>query len=251
MDTFMDKLAQRLTAQEIIKANTAADTEEMNKLKGQIAEYHQCLEQLRKLLDEETVKLQNSQVSGENINRLVNEGIAKIQAVQQDTKGMETLQRQLSQQIDALEKLVDEKLSGMEQQAGEKLEALEQQAGEKLGTLGQQVDGKLSVLERVDERLGTLERQVGETLGQDDKQLTERFTTLEENVHKECVKVYRNVQAVVVEESSKQSEAVTGTVAAVGKMGGKTSAILGISIVALLASLGSVVLQVLQIAGVL
>ena len=38
MDMFMDKLAQKLTAQEIIKANTAADVEELNKLKNQIAE---------------------------------------------------------------------------------------------------------------------------------------------------------------------------------------------------------------------
>ena len=36
MDMFMDKLAQKLTAQEIIKANTAAETEELNRLRDQI-----------------------------------------------------------------------------------------------------------------------------------------------------------------------------------------------------------------------
>ena len=46
MDMFMDKLAQKLTAQEIIKANTAADVEELNKLKNQIAEYNECLAKL-------------------------------------------------------------------------------------------------------------------------------------------------------------------------------------------------------------
>ena len=44
MDMFMDKLAQKLTAQEIIKANTAADTEELNKLKGQVKDYSACLD---------------------------------------------------------------------------------------------------------------------------------------------------------------------------------------------------------------
>ena len=48
MDMFMDKLAQKLTAQEIIKANTAADIEELNKLKNQIAEYNECLARLQK-----------------------------------------------------------------------------------------------------------------------------------------------------------------------------------------------------------
>lgn len=36
MDTFMDKLAQKLNAQEMIKANSAADAEEMDQLKSQL-----------------------------------------------------------------------------------------------------------------------------------------------------------------------------------------------------------------------
>ena len=52
MDMFMDKLAQKLTAQEIIKANTAADVEELNRLKNQIAEYNECVTRLQKLIDD-------------------------------------------------------------------------------------------------------------------------------------------------------------------------------------------------------
>ncbi len=133
MDVFMDKLAQRLTAQDIIQANTAADTEEMNKLKLQIAEYHQCLSQLQKLLDEETAKLRNSQVSGENVNRLVEEGIAKIRSIQSDAQGTEELQKKLALQLDHLEKQVDDRL-----------EAMKQQVGGQLGTMEQQVSGQLN-----------------------------------------------------------------------------------------------------------
>ena len=39
MDTFMDKLAQKLTAQEIIRGNLAADAEEMDTLKEQVKDY--------------------------------------------------------------------------------------------------------------------------------------------------------------------------------------------------------------------
>ena len=46
MDTFMDKLAQKLNAQEMIKANSAADAEEMNQLKNQLREYDECLAQI-------------------------------------------------------------------------------------------------------------------------------------------------------------------------------------------------------------
>ena len=48
MDMFIDKLAQKLTAQEMIKANMAADAEEMNKLKGKTKEYAEALEQIKK-----------------------------------------------------------------------------------------------------------------------------------------------------------------------------------------------------------
>lgn len=34
MDTFIDKLAQKLTAQEMIKANAAADAAELQRRKG-------------------------------------------------------------------------------------------------------------------------------------------------------------------------------------------------------------------------
>ena len=42
MDTFMDNLAQRLSAQEMISANTAAEAEELNQLKVQVKDYDEC-----------------------------------------------------------------------------------------------------------------------------------------------------------------------------------------------------------------
>ena len=64
-------------------------------------------------------------------------------------------------------------------------------------------------------------------------------------MHKECVKVYRNVQAVVVEENNKQSEVlndVKGKMEAVSK---KLKTVMGISIAAVAISLISVVMQFL------
>lgn len=73
MDMFMDKLAQKLTAQEIIKANTAADVEELNKLKNQIAEYNECLGKLQKLIDDGFGKLSGIHADDGEIGRLVRE----------------------------------------------------------------------------------------------------------------------------------------------------------------------------------
>ena len=185
---------------------------------------------------------------------------------------LETMGRQMEDKLGAMGQQVDGQLGSLGQQMNETLGNMSRQMDETLGSMGQQMDSKTDDLNRqiverlngldkqVGERLLVLDRQVGTTLEKierqadafqepDDSKLTEKFATLEENVHKECVKVYRNVQAVVVEESSKQSEAVTGTLSNMGKMTGKTNAILAISIVAMITSLGSIILQLLQFLG--
>jgi len=166
MDTFMDKLAQKLTAQEMIKANAAADAEEMKKLQMQIDEYRKILDKMQALLD-------NAQVDGGAINRLVEESVAKIEQIQADTQGYDKLQESVT---------------------------------EFEGSLG------------------------------------EKLTALDENIHKECVKVYRNVQAVVVEENAKQTDAFGATLKPLKR---KLNGILSVSIVALVAAVGSIAFQVL------
>ena len=49
MDNFMDKLAQKFNAQEMIKANSQAEAAEMKKLQLQVAEYEKILQEMRKL----------------------------------------------------------------------------------------------------------------------------------------------------------------------------------------------------------
>ena len=64
-------------------------------------------------------------------------------------------------------------------------------------------------------------------------------------MHNECVKVYRNVQAVLVEESSRQGEGLTDVKTGVSSLKGKLNAILTISVLAMIFSLASIALQIL------
>ena len=63
MDTFIDKLGQKLTAQEMIRANSAADAAELSYLREQMAEYEDILKEIQ-----EEIKLL-CQASGD-INRV-------------------------------------------------------------------------------------------------------------------------------------------------------------------------------------
>lgn len=208
MDTFMDKLAQKLNAQEMIRANSVAEAEELGKLRNQVAEYNQCLAKLQKLLEDGEQKLEGAKVDGAEINRLVEESIAKISDLQKDTESIDEMKAVLAGLKDSL----DAALQEQEQSLSAKLE------DQKSVVAAQLEDQNKAVVAKLDES--------------------------NENVHKECVKVYRNVQAVVVEENGKQTESLTNSVAA---LKGKLNAVLGVSITAMILALAGVVLQVLNL----
>lgn len=227
MDTFMDKLAQRLTAQEMIKANTAADAEEMKKLKSQVKEYRDILEQMQGLIADGAQKLEAAKVDGDEINRLVEAGVAKINQLQCESGETAKLQETMSQ-IELSLNLKINSLNETMNQLEQALDAKMNEAGDTIKRLGQSVDEKLG--------------GASETLGAAVEPLGAKIDNMNDSMHKECVKVYRNVQAVVVEENTKQAETLAG---AVKSLKGKLGAVLGVSIVALIAALGGVVFQVL------
>lgn len=219
MDTFMDKLAQKLNAQEIIKANTAADTEELNRLKNQVAQYNECLDRLRRLIDESTEEMKEaSQESAAGISRLLEESLAKIREIKQESA-----------------ETTDDKVNGLTDSVNSHFDNL----NTLLDSVGTQLDGIHTQLDQMDQAQENRK----------DDELEERFAAVEENVHKECVKVYRNVQAVVVEESGKQTKALEELTAKVNSFNGKLGAVLGISIAALVFALAGTVLQVLNSLG--
>lgn len=223
MDMFMDKLAQRLNAQEIIKANTTAEVEELDKLRSRVSEYNECLDKLQKLVDESAAGLKGaSKESMAQINCLVEESLAKIKAIQQDTSVLEKLSGQL------------ESMGGQLGNVSVQLDSVNGQ----MGNLNAELAGK------VDRLSAQLEERPKDGL-------EEKFAIADENVHKECVKVYRNVQAVVMEESGKQSETLTEISGKLNAVRGRTGIVLGISVAALVFSLAGAALQLLNMLGVI
>lgn len=57
MDTFMDKLAQKFTAQEMIKANSAAEAAELQRTREQVKKYNDCLQEMKQVNDDTKVAL--------------------------------------------------------------------------------------------------------------------------------------------------------------------------------------------------
>lgn len=253
MDMFMDRLAQKLTAQEIIKANTTADTEELNRLRNQVAEYNECLARLQQLTEEAAAKLHDAPGSVEDISRLLEESVEKIRSLQQDSTALEQLQKILADRLEEADRkqgerlsgvtrIMDEKLENVDRTLDERLTEMDKNLAERMGHMGQSFEQKLYQVAWQSQE--DSEEQIS-------AQLAERLNAIDENTHKECVKVYRNVQAVVMEESGKQTTALNEAKTKVDSADSRLSVVLRISATALIFSLVSAVLQVLSFLNIM
>lgn len=135
MDTFIDKLAQKKNAQEMIRANSAAEAAKLEQMQKQMKAYDELMQEIRRV----------------NIKTAEN--------------------------VDSVRDVLA--------QCMEKLEALETESGQ---------------AEDVEEQLAGIKSL-----------LEERLAQSEEFMHRENVKVYRNVQAAFTEEFEKQKQASKGS----------------------------------------
>ncbi len=174
METFFDKLSQKLTAQEIITANTVAETAEVEGLRAQVAEYQDCLDQMRLVSERLSAVTQNLAL--------------------QESKTQDLLAR--NNQEDAL---VREQMNDLVKEAAGRIRELE--------TAKDAADAQiLDALARME---GQLENaKSGEEI------VSGVGESVEEAIHKECVKVYRNMQAVVQDELAKSTQTITETMRA-------------------------------------
>ena len=279
MDMFMDKLAQKLNAQEMIRANEAA---ELARLREQTTEYETLLKQLLAL----------SEQNGANAAKPVETAYKADRSAEVLTQNAMLTQQVNTQETIKANAAAEAELNRLREQAAEygalleKLQALGEQneanvvrsteaalkvdrsaevlaqntmlaqetaqdAARSAKRIEDLINAAIAKIEEIqaDKADNTKDQELLNTLLTDLKTAQEeQFAQLTEHVHKEDVKVYRNVQAVIVEEMEKQSEAVSGKNDSVTK---KMGALLGISVAALVAACGSLIFQLLVYLNIL
>lgn len=104
MDTFIDKLAQKFTAQEIIRANSAAEAKENRKLKEQVENYENLLQQMKQL------NLKNLE-SADEVRRMLQESSDTIKTtIETAAQAIKPIESEEPQHIDELFSQMDESL---------------------------------------------------------------------------------------------------------------------------------------------
>lgn len=213
MDTFMDKLAQKLTAQEMIQANAAADAEELRRIEEQVQRYDECLEEMRKVNASMKENAEHIAAStSETVSRVDNNTKEAIVRVNETT----------SEALTKVNETVNNALSRMQNYSSSSMERMNDTAMEALSKVEQTLAGGLEKLEKVEiptdgitqlveealQQIRESKLEVQDTHAAVAEKFQEQNDLLVDYVHKENVKVYRNVQAVVVDETGKQTEAI-------------------------------------------
>ena len=176
MDNFMDKISQKLNSQEIIRANAAADAAALENLerqltlfKDQMQRYDDCLQEMRKL------NLKN---------------IESAQGLQELTDKANKTNTRLGKTLEEMETV---SVSKIKETSERSIEGINQALNEGLAKIAEIKENPENI-EKLTKDLADIQTKVGEL-----------FRNLEEFLHTDNVKVYRNVQASMIEELDKQT----------------------------------------------
>ena len=269
----MDTLAQKLNAQEMIRANGEAEAQQMDLLKVQVGEYQGCLDRLqdvcgelgnlenrisslslpdnsaaneetinaiRERLEELSIKTGSqleefSQRTGSLIEELSTRTDSRFAELSQNTNSrLEELSQTTSNRLDEMSQTTTYRLDEMSRTTNSKLDQMSQTTSSKLDAISDATSNNLK--EFSDSTGKKLENMQGEILGK---------VGIEDELHKEGVRIYKNLQAAIVNELEPVEETVVQTKKQL------TKELKAVKLVAILSLAMSAVLLVIQILNML
>lgn len=283
MDNFIDKFAQRKNAQEMIRANAMAEAKEREKLAEQLSEHEVLLQEMRRcnlqnlenaekvkgLLAEGLSKIEGAQsgkegATAEELKALFGELADQIlkRMDKQQAQTAELLERQQSWMEDLLGRQQDWMAGfweGQQIRTAELLEAQKKQLLRMEELLEAQKSQMPEALEKQQARMEELfekhgVQEMADALAEEqrarmEKLFEEHQKAAEDFGHKEAVKVYRNVQAVIDGALPKQTAEIAEAVKGAEKKECAPKGLVALGILTFLAAAGSVVIEVLRMLG--
>lgn len=131
----------------------------------------------------------------------------------------------------------------------ERLKAIERNIGDMQDKMNQldAISRKLDMLEDVDENMAATRHLVEDRLRVDFESM---YRNLLDQMNIEAIKVYRNVQAVIVEENAKQNHVILGVDDKVGKLKRRMNHMMILAIVSFVVSILVMLMQILPALGI-
>lgn len=269
MDNLMDKLLQKYYSQEMIRANTEGEKEEkvalqrqIDVLQKQMQQYDECLQEMRELSSkniENTQELNHLlKAVGSGFNEITTASGEELQKL--SAQALEKMNSNLGQAAEinddkialACDQMIELSTAKVNLTANVGMEKLNQLTDEAMAKLREievhnQTPDFSGIFVKLEEIQTTAEKQISaieeqKSIIEDQRSviegqksaIEEQFKKSEDFAHKDHVKIYRNVQAVIVEETTKQTTELKESVNAVG---GKNKSVLVFAVLAFIISL--------------
>ena len=227
MDTFVDKLAQKKNAQEMILANMAAEAVKMEQMQDQMKGYDDLMQEIRQVNLKTAENLMD-------VQNTLKEYVTKLESIQADNSKYEETKQALTQlKILLADKSKDEETK----QSLTQLKVLLED-----NSRDEEIKQTLVQLRTLLEKSSTNDENM-KALTQMRESLEEKFKQTDDFLHRENVKVYRNVQAAMTEELNKQTEELKKS----QKENRGSKAVLPISILILIGVLADILIHLFAI----
>lgn len=197
----------------------------------------------------------NSQAEAEEMKRLQLQ-VAEYERILQEIRRLNYKNTELSEQLSTMICENTDKIQVMKEDERKLMAALRDITEEQ--TRNREADMERRELERIEKEKGNASEMEALTA-----LLQEKFQQADDFVHKENVKVYRNVQAAMTEELRRYTESgKTGNADVVNaveslerdidrRIGKKLNAVMAVSVLSMLASFAAVALYVLMAVGII
>ena len=196
MDNFMEKIAQKLNSQDMIRANSAADAAELDNVKNQITlfkeqmeKYDDCLQEMRRL----------------NLRNIENAKSMQEFTEQAGERLGKTAGELESASVSKIQQTSDISIAGIRQTSDASIAGIKETSDVSIAGINQTVEESLAKITRIREQSEELEK-ISSAMSQLQEKIEQSFKSLEDFSHTDNVKVYRNVQASVIEELEKQTQ---------------------------------------------
>lgn len=217
MDNFMEKIAQKLNSQDMIRANSAADAAELENLKNQITlfkeqmeKYDECLQEMRKL------NLRNIE-GAKGVQELTQQAGEKLEKTAEEVEAAS---------VSKIQQTSDLSIAGIRQTSDASIAGIKETSDVSIAGINQAVEESLAKIAQIKEHSEDIEK-IGEAMAELQGKIEQSFKSLEDFSHTDNVKVYRNVQAAVIEELEKQTLELKEEQKKTGK-NSRTALVLGI-----------------------
>ncbi len=206
MDNFMDKIMQKVNSQDMILANSAAEAAEMEKLENQLAlfkeqmdKYDDCLQEMRKLNLKNIESAQGVQQLADQANEKLGQTVGEVEAA-----SVSRIQQTSDLSVAGINNASSLAVEGIKQTSDLSIAGIKQTSDISIAGINRTVDESLAKIAVIQENAGNIE-EITETMAGIQTKQEELFKSLEDFLHTDNVKVYRNVQAAMIEELGKQT----------------------------------------------